>query len=404
MLRSLFSNASSILMALFFAAVIWIVATNEENPFREGLFPDAVPITFEHRADGLTLRDPSRLAARVRIRTEANRWDTLNSSNFQLRADLGGLDAGDYTITLTGASDDPNVRVIGIDPPTVQVRLEKIRQVQVAVRVRVLDEPPPGYELKSVQVTPSQVVVTGPQGDLERVNDATVEVALRGAKSAVDREANVVLHDAQGNQVQNLKIEPTTVQVHMPIEQRVGYKDVAVKAIISGSSASGYWVSDISVDPATVTLVGAPEELNKLGGFVETDALDLNGAKENITKRVRLKLPEGVSVLNTTDVTLRVAVDPVLSGLTVQRQVSVSDSCTLPAQVSPDAVQVILSGPLPILQTLKREDVQIFVDAPNCVAGTFQGELRAVNVPDKIKVESIVPATAEVIIKDVVVP
>lgn len=396
MFRSLLTNASSILMAFFFAAVVWIVATNEENPFREGLFPDAIPITFEHRGEGLTLLEPSRLAARVRIRTEANRWDTLNSSNFRIVADLGGLNEGEHAIALNGSSDDPNVRVIAIDPPTVQARLEKIREVPMVVRVRVLDEPSLGYEMRTPEVSPPSITITGPQGEIERVNDATVEVALRGAKSAVDREANVILHDAQGNQIQSLTIEPSNVRVHIPIEQRVGYKDAAVKALIGGNPASGYWVSDISVDPATVTLVGAPEALNQLGGFVETEALEVSSAKESITQRVRLKLPQGVSVLNANDVLLRVAIEPVLSGLTVQRQVNISDSCNLPANVSPDTVQVILSGPLPILQTLQRDDVQIVVDAPRCIAGTYQGELRAVNVPDKIRVESIVPATAEV--------
>lgn len=401
MLRSLLSNASSILMAFFFAAVVWIVATNEQNPFREGLFPDAIPITFDHRAEGLTLLDPSRLAARVRIRTESNRWETLNNTDFQIIADLSGFGEGDYTIPLNATSHDPAVRVLAVDPPTVQVHLETIRAVPMAVRVRILDDLPLGYEMRASEITPPTVTLTGLQRDIQRVNDATVEVALRGAKSAVDRVANVILHDAQGNQIQELKIEPSTVRVHIPIEQRVGYKDVAVKALISGSVTSGYWVSDIVVDPATVTLVGAPEALNQLGGFVETEGLDVSGAKDSITKRVRLKLPEGVSVLNANDVMLRVAVEPVLSGLTVQRPVAVSESCNLPAQVSPETVQVILSGPLPILQTIKRDDVQILVDPPRCEAGAYQSALRAVNVPDKIRVESIVPATAEVNVQNV---
>lgn len=396
MFRSLLSNASSLLMALFFAAIVWIVATNEQNPFREGLFPDAVAITFEHRGEDLTLLDPSRLAARVRIRTEADRWNTLNNSNFQVIADLGGLSEGEHTINLVGLTQVPNVRIIAIDPPTIQVRLEKVRTVALNVRVRVLDEAPLGYEIKTPQVTPPTVNVTGPQSNVERVNDATVEVALRGAKTAVDREANVILHDAQGNQVPDLKVEPSTVTVHVPVEQRVGYKDVAVKAVISGNVASGYWVSDISVDPATVTLVGAPDALNKLGGFVETEALDVAGAQDGISRRVRLRLPEGVSVLNASDVQLRVAIEPVLSGMSVQRQVNLSDICNLPAEISPSTVEVILSGPLPILQALKRDDVQIVVDAPRCAAGTYQSQLRAVNVPEKIQVESIVPATAEV--------
>lgn len=401
MFRSLLSNTSSILMALFFAAVVWIVATNEQNPIREGLFPDAIPISFEHRGEGLTLLEPSRLAARVRIRTESNRWETLNSSDFQMVADLGGLDSGEYTLALEAVSNDPNTRIIGIDPPTVQVHLEKILEQPMTVRVRVLDEPSLGYETKTPEVTPGTVTITGPQSDVERVNDATVEVALRGEKSAVDRQASVALHDAQGNQIQNVRITPSTVQVHIPIEQRVGYKDAAVKALIGGSAASGYWVSDISVDPSTVTLIGAPEALNQLGGFVETEALDVTGAKDNITKRVRLKLPEGVSVLNANDVMLRVAVEPVLSGMTVRRQVNLSESCNLPSKISPDTVDVILSGPLPILQTLKRDDVQIVIDAPKCEPGSYQSELRAVNVPDKIKVESIVPSTAELNVQNV---
>lgn len=400
MLRRLLSNASSILMALFFAIVVWIVATNEQNPFREGLFPDAIPIAFENRADDLTLLESSRLAARVRIRTEANRWDTLNNSNFKVVADLGGTSEGEHTLTLTAKSDDANVRVLGIDPPTVQVRLEKIESAPFAVRVRVLDEPPLGYEIKAPQVVPSTVKVTGPKKDVQRVYDAGVETVLRGAKSAVERQLNVTLYDTQGNQVKNLQVEPSTVTVTIPIEQLVGYKDAAVKALITGNPASGYWVSDISVDPATVTLVGAPELLNQLGGFVETEALDVTDAKEGIARRVRLKLPEGVSVLNANDVSLDVAIEPVLSGLTVQRQVNISETCNLPMQVSPETVQVILSGPLPILQTLQRQDVEIVVAPPRCESGAYQADLRAINIPDKISVERIVPATAEVNVQD----
>ncbi len=388
-------------MALFFAIVVWIVATNEENPLREGLFPDAIPIQFVNRSQEMTLLDPSRLAARVRIRTATNHWDSLDNSNFRITADLGGLSEGEHTVQLNATSDDPSVRVLAIDPPSVQVRVEKISTVAIQVRVRVLDEAPLGYVMKAPQVSPATVMITGPQNDIQRINDATVEVALRGAKTDVERQASVLLYDAQGAQIQNLKIEPSTVTVAISVEQRVGYKDAAVKAVMSGNVASGYWVSDISVDPATVTLVGAPDALNQLGGFVETEALDVNGAKESLTQRLRLKLPEGVSVLNANDVMLRVAIEPVLSGLTVQRQVDSSASCNLPTQISPATVQVILSGPLPILQTLTPDDVQIVIDVPRCLPGSYQSELRAVSVPDKIQVESIVPATAQANVQDV---
>lgn len=396
MLRSIVSNASSILIAFLFAIIVWIVATNEENPVREGLYPSPIPVTIENRGEGLMLLETTSSSARVHIRGDASVWETLTASNFQVDADLGGLSSGTHTVPLTGKSTDARIRIVSIDPPSIPVRLEQIRSVTMTVRARILDEPPLGYEMQTPIVSPPSVTVTGAQTDIDSVNDATVEVALRSAKSAVDRDANVILHDAQGNQISSLKVDPSTVNVHVPIEQRIGYKDAAVKAVIQGNVASGYWVSDIIVDPATVTLVGAPDALNNLGGFVQTEALDVTGAKADMSKRVRLTLPSGVSVLNANDVLLRVAVEPVLSGLTVLRPVTIAETCTRPTSVSPNSVQVILSGPLPLLQTLKADDVQIQVDVPGCTQGSYQSDLHAVNVPDKITVESIVPSTAEV--------
>ena len=73
--------------------------------------------------------------------------------------------------------------------------------------------------------------------------------------------------------------------------------------------------------------------------------------------------------------------------------------CDLPTALSPDTVEVILSGPLPILQALTGDDVQIVVDVSGCTPGSFQGTPRVINVPSSLKVESIVPNTVEVTIK-----
>lgn len=401
MIRSFLSNLSSVVIALLFAIIVWIVATNEENPTREGIFAEALPITFINPGEGLTLLSRSANTVRVRIRAPASSWDDLSSSNFQATVDLSNLSSGEHQVPVVVKSTDPRVRILSVDPPSVQARLETIKRVPMPVRLRILDEPSIGYEVKSPQVIPSTVWVIGPQSQVDQVNDVTVEVALRGAKTTIDRQASVILHDAQGVPLQEAKAEPSTVTVHVPIEQRVGYKDVAIKAVIRGNVASGYWISDISVDPPTVTLVGAPDALNAIAGFVETEPLDVGGAKENIAKRIDLVLPTGVSVLSATDVIVRVAVEPVLGGLTVRRSVTYSDlSCNLQATVSPDTVEVILSGPLPILQALQSDDVQIVVMAPRCAEGSYQSELRAVNVPEAIKVESIVPSTAEINLKN----
>lgn len=400
MIRHLLSQVSSIAIALLFAVIVWVVATNEENPVSEGFFSDPVPISYLNRAEGLVLVNRSANSAQLRIRASASSWRNLGVSNFTLTADLTGVSAGEHQVPLAVKSADPRIRVLSIDPPAVRVQLEPTRRVPISVSVRVLDEPPLGYEMKAPELNPTVVNVVGPENEVDLVNDATVEIALRGAKTTIEREASVALHDAQGNALPNLRIEPATVKVRIPVEQRVGYKDVAIKAVIEGNVTSGYWVSDISVVPASVTLVGNPAALSQIGGFVETEPVSVANTRENVSKRVNLVLPENVSVLNASDIIVRVAVEPVLGGLTIRREVSVSNlNCTLPVTVSPDVVEVILSGPLPILQSLTPDQVQIVVDVPECQSGSYQSVLRAVNVPDQLKVESIVPSTTEVNLK-----
>lgn len=402
MLKNLLSQASSLVIALFLAIFVWAVATNEENPTREASFTDPIPVQYVNLGQKLVLYQKSAENVRVRLRAPEATWQGLRADSFQAVADLRGLTDGVRQVPIEVKSVDPQVELIATDPPGVSVQIENIKQVSVEVRPRVLDEAPVGYEFKSPVATPISITLTGPQILIDQVNDATADIALRGAKISFDREVAVGVHDAQGNPIPGITARPSTVVIHIQVDQRVGYKDVAVKATLKGTVSSGYWVSDISVDPANVTLVGAPEALNKIPGFVETQPLVVTAARDDIVKAVGLSLPNGVSELNITEVSVHVAVEPVLGGLTILRPVSVSLSnagCDLPTAISPDTVEVILSGPLPNLQALTGDDVQIVVDVSGCTPGSFQGTPRFINVPNSLKVESIVPNTVEVTIK-----
>lgn len=66
------------------------------------------------------------------------------------------------------------------------------------------------------------------------------------------------------------------------------------------------------------------------------------------------------------------------------------------AAISPETVDVILSGPVPILDTMEPEDVRVIVNVADLGLGIYQLELRVDVIPDRINVESIIPSTVEV--------
>ena len=67
-------------------------------------------------------------------------------------------------------------------------------------------------------------------------------------------------------------------------------------------------------------------------------------------------------------------------------------------QVLPTTVDVIVSGPLPLLDTLTRQDVHVTVDLNGLMPGTHQVIAKVEVLIADVVVESILPNTIEVVI------
>jgi len=403
--RSIFSHFTSLVLAFLFAVVIWSVATVEENPTREGYFYELLPVELINRADDLIVYQNSVARVRVKVRTPQLLWDQLPSSAFHVSADLARLGVGEHRVPIKVQVNDSRVTVLGVEPNETKVRLEQVKTRTVTVKSDVLDAPPVGFTFRPPTVTPAQVTVSGAAVLVDQVADISADIYLRGAKATVEREVLLQARDAQDNVISGLTISPTVVVVKVPVEQRVGYKDVSIKTTMKGAPAPGYWVSNIVVNPSTVTIVGNPEILARIPGFVETVPLDVTNATADLNKRAVLSLPEGVSVLNNEGVSVQISVTPLLGGQTIRRKIVLQNlKRGQTAVISPDSVEVILSGPLPSLQNLAADDVQVVVDIAGLAAGVHQVKPRVPTVPGALRVQNIVPDTVQVTITDLSTP
>jgi YbbR domain-containing protein len=392
-------------MALLFAAIIWGVATVEENPSREGYFFDTLPIEITNRPDNLIVYQKTVERVRVKVRAPQISWDQLQPTSFRVVADLAHLEAGLHQVAVKVQVTDPRVNVFAVEPPEVGIRLEPVKARGLDVRSDVLDTAPLGYTFHPPSLNPTQVTVSGPAVLVDQVAEASADVYLRGAKVPIERDVPVQLRDAQGNLVSGLTISPTVVTVKVQVEQRVGYKDVSIRTMLKGAPAPGYWVSNIVVNPSTVTIVGSSDILAKIPGFVETVPIDVSNATADISKRAALALPEGVSVLNSEGAMVQVSVTPLLGGQTVRRTISLQGlKRGQTATISPDSVEVILSGPLPSLQNLAGEDVQVIVDVAGLAVGVYQLKPRVPVVPSGLRLQNIVPDTVQVGVTDLPTP
>ncbi len=396
MLRRILNDLGSVVLALTLAITVWVVATNEENPSIKDTFPDPIPVQVLNKPEGVVIFPEIVKTVRVTVRAPQTSWDRLTAEKFEAYVDLGGLPVGRHDVEIQVTCTDPAVRILEVEPPEVSIRLEEYKEKMLGVKARVMDNPPLGYINRPPTVSPSMAKVSGPASLVDQVSQLVAEVYLWGAKETVERQVDLSAHNEKGEPVGWVEITPPEVTVRVPIDQRRGYKEVTVRPIIEGEVASGYRISNVSVEPSNVTIFGSPLVIEGIPGYLETAPIDVSDAKADVVERVTLTLPEGVTVLGEQSVVVTVNVTAIESSLTVQRGFVIRGlQPGFSAKPSPEAVDVILSGPVPKLDALRPQDVQVILDLSNLQWGTYKITPEVV-VPEGLRVESILPDTIEV--------
>jgi YbbR domain-containing protein len=236
---------------------------------------------------------------------------------------------------------------------------------------------------------------------VDRVAQVRVPINLAGVRESFEQTVAVQPVDENNQIVAGLGLNPSEVTVALPVGQQGGYRDLAVKVVVNGQVASGYRLTNITVFPPVVTVFsGDPALVNSLPGVLETQPLDLENANDELTTRLSLVLPDGVSLVGEQTVLVRVNVSPIQTSLTLSNKAI--EVTGLPddwfAQISPDNVDVILSGPLPVLDTLTPQEVRVVVDVTGLEEGIHQLTPTVEFLVSDIVVESILPGTVEVML------
>ncbi len=403
MLRKIVQSLSTFALSVILALMVWFVAVQEQNPPTEADYVPTIHLEVENIPAGTIIFGDIPDRVNLRLRAPQSSWDTLSPAKFRAWIDLASLPPGLHDVPVQVDVSDRSVIVVEKRPSTINVRLEALTEVQAPINVDVVDAAPLGYIARAPVVDPITATISGPASIVNQVNKVWAEVYLRGAKETVERSVDLSARDINGNVLSRVTINPPKARVTIPVEQRFGYRDVSVRVVITGEVASGYWISNIVVDPSTVTIVGGPSALNKIPGFVETSEVNVSNAAEDITERVALNLPPGVSVVqpenqagNPVGVLVTVDVAAIEGGQTIQRPVTFQGLReTRWAVASPPQVDVILSGPLPRLNALTIQDVKVIADLFGLDPGIHKVKPTVV-VPEGLRVESILPDTLEV--------
>jgi YbbR domain-containing protein len=269
------------------------------------------------------------------------------------------------------------------------------------ITLQVRGDPAVGFRADPPEMSKTKATISGPESAVKRVQEIRAIFDHSQANEDIEQNVNLLALDNNELPVSGVTVNPDKIQVKEKIIQRGGYRNVVVKVVTSGVIANGYRLTNISAYPPSVTVYSTdPRIVDSLPGYVETSPINLAGLKDDREIRSSLNLPAGISVVGDQTVNVQMGISTIESSVTLNgMRVEVNGvDPSLEAKVSPLLVDVIISGPMPLLDNLKTSDVRVSVDMSNDVEGTYQRTPQVeVKIPE-LRVESILPGSIEVIL------
>jgi YbbR domain-containing protein len=403
MIKWISQNWRTVLWSLVLSLSVWIAAVTAADPDEQRVFNHAVQVEVVGQDPNLVIVGDIPASVQVTLRAPRSVWSQLDAEEAPVRAvvDLSGLSAGAHTVSIQIQVTERPVRIVTSTPSSIEVMLEQLETRTLPINITLNGQPAVGYEAGQAVISPENVMISGAKSLVEQVSRARVVVNLNGTRESVNQTLDVQVLDDNNQALKGLGITPSAALVTLPVSQQGGYRDVAVKVVVRGQVANGYLLTKLQVFPPIVTVYSNnPSLVNNLPGVVETQPLELRGASEDISTRLNLILPEGVSVVGEQNVQVQVGIDPIQSNLTLSKikvvVIGLADGMSI--QISPPEVDVILSGPAPLLDSLLLQDIRVVVDVTGLGPGTYQLTPKVEILVSDVVVESILPNTLEVVI------
>jgi len=385
------------------AIIVWVSSVTASDPNQTitydipvklemlGQNPDLVITHQQVQGVNVTLRAPRSVHARL-----AGDPSLINAN-----INLSGLEAGDHSLTPEVIVDLKPVQVVEISPDSVNLSLEKVASKTLPVSLVQTGTLPVGYQTRSVKLSQTEAKLIGPESLVETVVEIAATIDISELTTNIRRTLDLKPLNEAGIVVEGIVLSPNRVDVTINVEQLVGYRNVFVKIVTSGSVAQGYHLTSIVVDPPTLTVYAEnPDLIRGMPAYIETEPVNLNGAQQSFESRAGLQLPEGIVVIGDQSVLVSVGVEAIYNSTQIigvpVSAINLAEG--LQAEFSPLTVDVYISGPMNLLENIGTTSVFVTLDLTGLTEGTYQLSPKVELDRPELRLDSSLPGLIEVVI------
>ncbi len=303
------------ILALVFSVFLWFFVVSVNDPEQTQTFTAAVQIlnadVLESTGEYYTVTD-GKTTVSFQATAKRSILDKLTGADFTATADMNFLDRDKGRIPVE-ISVNRYVSQVSLSTRAryINVTIGEKTAAKFVIEGDTKGTPADGFAVSSVAVAPNIVTVDGPANTVNKIKRVTATVDVDGMSKDVTEAVVPEFLDDFGDPINTsgLDINLSSVQVTAQIQS---VKAVAIKVETTGELAEGLELDKITTDPSTVTILGDSGILNDITDItIPSTVVDLSTITEDFETTVDITryLPEGVSILNSTDGTVKISVD-----------------------------------------------------------------------------------------------
>ena len=355
------------IIAVIFAAFLWLIVVNLDNPVSTQTFSE-IPVTIINEDIILSAGDTYQVLGeeKVSVVVSATRQvrQKLTKEDIVATADIKEMDTstGLVPIKISIPNYAGKYESAEAAPRNLQIQREKSGKKVLSLTVSTGDSKVrDGYILGDMTVNPDKVTITGPESILDQIDRAVALIDVEGLAKDSEETAKLGLYDISGNPISQTRLGNNLGEGGITVSVEVlKIKSVPISLSVSGTPVEGYKYTGYSSEPETVQIYGEKDVVDKIEE-IDVPVIDVSGASQPIQKSVNISeyLPEGVQL-----------VDEKTANITVTAMVEEEGTRTINFMVSSIQIYNLAEG----LQVSYEPDAEI--------ALRFSGDQKALEMLD----------------------
>ncbi len=369
------------IFSVAFAIFLWFAI----NPVKTNYY--TVPLTIINedslRAKGLVLNTkayPEKYVV-ISVRDRGDVLDAIKDTDFEVTLDLSKVKSvNDKVIQLDPPQYLGREKIsennVELKPKSVTLDLGKIEENPFIVQVETSGKLPAGYEIISVESTPETVSIQALDSIINSVGSVKAYVDVTGLNKTLEVKKECKVYDKKGIEIPELG-KKLTVDIRIEVG-----KKVPVIPITSGDPDKNYVEGSYSVKPDYILITGERDLLTKTNE-IKTEPVNIQGMSKSFTAPVKLQIPDGIRLVNSTrEVEITVEIIPLVQhtldipadGITLENKSTDANDGLEYEILAP--VSVILEGKIEDVTPVSVQQLMAAIDVDGLEEGTHEVPLK----------------------------